>query len=87
MQLINDVSLAGLVSTAVISGTIAFVGWGAKKLIVELVTYLVRTIAKVELLNERLTQMIEIVDGVPKLKSDLNRLYSRIKDLEEKSES
>lgn len=86
--MILDLSL----NTLIISGVVILVGWGLKgamwalgEACKNLVTTLISTMAKVELLDSKVTELINAVGDVHKIRHDLNGFYSRLKELEEKS--
>lgn len=76
----NDLSL----STLVISGVVALCAWGLKETGRTLITTLIKTIAKVEMLDAKLVDVLKLTGHFPKMQSDLNEYYSRLKKLEEK---
>jgi hypothetical protein len=78
-------------NTLIISGVVALVGyalkgamWALGEICKNLISTLVNTIAKVELLDAKVSQVIEAVGDVHKIRSDLNGFYSRLKSIEEK---
>ncbi len=85
MTFSNDLSL----STLIISTVVALVGWGLKGVgallmdaIKNLITKLIETIAKVELLDAKLSDVIKTVGDVEKMRDDINAYYKRLKELE-----
>ncbi len=85
ISLENDVSL----STLVVSGVIAAVGFILKatgKLLVtavtELIKKLVETIGRVDTLDANLARVVGAVAAVEKNRADLNEYYKRLKVLE-----
>lgn len=83
----NDLSL----NTIIISGVVALVGYGLKSVgkalidaIIDLVKHLVSTTAKVQMLEAKLSELIRAVGDVEKIRTDLNRAFSRIKELDDK---
>lgn len=85
-----DISL----NTIFLSAVVVFVGWSLKAVawaliesIKALITKLVETIARVEVLDEKMTQLTQAVGDVQKIRTDLNGLYSRLKKVEEKFKS
>lgn len=63
-------------------GVVALVGWGLKSVIVKLITTLIANMAKVELLDAKLTELIAAVGDVQKLRADQNALFARVKTIE-----
>ncbi len=86
MGLDNDISL----STLVMSGVVAVVGWllrGGMKLLVlaiqTLVKKMVETISKVDLLDAKIADILKTIGDHEKMKTDINAFYARLKKLEE----
>ncbi len=86
----TDLSL----NTLVISAVIALVGWGLKGVMVflgetckKLIEALWKTMAKVEVLDSKITDLIQTVGDVQKMKGDVNGLYTELKALKLKYES
>ena len=82
----QDVSI----STFLISGVIAIVGWalrGGIKLLIAaiqlLVKKMVETISKVDLLDAKIADILKTMGDVEKTKRDLNEYYKRLKTLED----
>jgi len=80
-----DISL----STLVLSAVVCLVGWGLKAVawaIIEsiktLVTTLVSTIAKVEILDSKMSELTHAVGDIQKMRTDVNEYYKRLKILE-----
>lgn len=75
-------TLTIMVATFVVSTVIAAVGWGLKEVATNLITTLVKTIGRVEILDSKLEKLIETVGDVQKIRTDLNGFYARLKELE-----
>lgn len=77
-------------NAVVISCAVALVGWALKgamwalgEACKNLITTLITTMAKVELLDAKVGQIIEAIGDVHKIRSDLNGFYTRLKKLED----
>ncbi len=87
MSVVNDLSL----NTLIISGVVAVVGyllkgvlWALGEVCKTLIETLLKTMAKVEVLDTQLSKVIEAVGDVQKIRTDLNGFYARLKVLEDK---
>jgi ascorbate-specific PTS system EIIC-type component UlaA len=49
-----------------------------------LITNLIETKAQVELLDAKMEKLLEMLHDMPKLKSDLNELFKRVRSIENK---
>lgn len=83
----NDLSL----NTIIISGVVALVGYGLKSVgkalidaIMNLVKHLVTTTTKVQILEEKLSALIQTISEFEKMKLDVNRAFARIKEIDDK---
>lgn len=90
MSIASDVSI----NTLIISGVVALVGyalkgalWATGAACKKLTETLISTIADVKVLDAKLADLIQTVGDVQKIKTDLNMLYGRLKDLEDKYRS
>ena len=78
MTITNDIGL----STILIGFLIAAVGWGLKETAKSLILTLVKTIAKVEMLDAKLLEIVKAMAMFPKMQQDLNEYYARLKKIE-----
>lgn len=76
-------------NTLIISGVVALVGWGLKgvawaliEAIKQLVSTLVTTIAKVEILDAKMGELTHAVGDIQKMRTDINEYYKRLRALE-----
>ena len=88
MNLQTDISL----NTLIISLVVALVGWALKGALwatgeacKKLIETLLTTMAKVEVLDAKLLDLIKTVGDVQKIRTDLNSFYTRLKELEDRS--
>jgi hypothetical protein len=78
INLVNDIS----VSTMIISFVIMAVGWGAKEIAKSLIKHLIETAAKVQLLESKIGEVLNLANSIPKIQKDLNIAFQKIEDLE-----
>lgn len=83
----NDVSL----NTLIVSLVVAIAGWALKgamwalgEACKNLVQHLVKTLVKVESLDNKVGELIQAVGDIQKIRTDLNGFYERLKKLEDK---
>jgi len=76
-------------NTLVVSGAVALVGYGLRVVVLTLVAAikgltakLVETIAKVEILDSKMSQLTHAVGDFQKSKTDINEYFNRLRKLE-----
>lgn len=72
------------VNTLILAGVVGAVGWGLKELAKSLITHLVKTEARMAVLDEKMGDVIKAIGDVQKIRTDLNAFYTRLKVLEAK---
>lgn len=90
MTFLNDISL----NTLFISGVVAITGlalrgavWGLAEICKTLIVKLIETMSRVDLLDQKFKDLLEVIGDVQKIRYDLNGFYSRLKKLEDKFDS
>lgn len=76
----------GVLISLAVSGALGLVGWGLKEGMKALVSTLLKFMARVEMLDAKLGEVIKMLGDYPKMKQDLNLCYTRIRELETKLE-
>lgn len=90
MSFVNDISL----STLFLSGVVALCAlglrgaiWGLAEVCKALIVKLIETMSRVDLLDQKFKDLLEVIGDVQKIRYDLNGFYSRLKKLEDKFDS
>jgi hypothetical protein len=69
-------------NTIIISIVVGIVCWILKESIKNLISVLIKTLARVEQLDSRLNEVLSLINDIPKIKLDINNSFSRIKKIE-----
>lgn len=69
-------------NSIVVAGTVGVVGYLLKESIQTLIVKLIQTMAKIQLLESKITEIVSTMGDVQKLRGDVNFAFQKIKDLE-----
>jgi phosphopentomutase len=80
----NDLSLSTILISSVSVGAIGLVGWALKETAKTLISTLIKTMARVEMLDGKIADILKQTGAFPKMQQDLNEYYKRLKEIEDK---
>lgn len=89
MNVSFDLSLNTIVQSIVIVGVglaMRGIAWALIEAIKTLVTRLIETIAKVELIDAKMGKIVDTVGDVEKMRRDINEYYRQLKELKKELE-
>ena len=79
-----NMSFQGL-DTLIVAGTIALAAWALKETVKTLINTLIKTMAKVDMLDNKLNELNHAANEVPRLRSDVNDHNRRLIKIEDRS--